>query len=124
MGNSRKRIAGPSELADAFNLNYHGTSISPQAAYKWLNGTSIPTMDKVETLAEMFKVPVQWLRLGIPGTTKPPSKAVGRDSGKQPSPTQDELQVLVRLRQMPPHRRHLLLELIADLSLDHEAWRE
>jgi transcriptional regulator with XRE-family HTH domain len=124
MGNSRKRITGPSELADAFNLNHHGTSVSPQAAYKWLNGTSIPTMDKVQTLAEMFKVPVQWLRLGIPGPAKAQPKPGSRDSGRQFTPTSDELQILLRLRQMPSHRRHLLVALVADLSLDHEAWRE
>jgi transcriptional regulator with XRE-family HTH domain len=124
MRNSRKRIETPTELADAFNLRYHGTSITAQAAYKWLAGTSIPTLDKVETLAEMFKVPVQWLRLGIPGPSKSQPKTITKDINKPVAPTGEELQLIARLRLMSAYRRKLILDLASDLSLEHEAWRE
>lgn len=124
MGNSRKKIQTPTELADAFNLRYHGRSISPQAAHRWLMGTAVPTLDKVETLAEMFKVPVQWLRLGIPGGTRISTKNANKETQKQVTPTAEELLLLMRLRMMSEHRRSLILALISDIALEQEAWRE
>jgi len=47
-----------------------------------------------------------------------------RDETKPLIPTPEELHLLVRLRAMPAHRRRLLTELISDMSLEQEAWRE
>ncbi|MES2972517.1 MAG: transcriptional regulator [Pseudomonadota bacterium] len=122
LGRSRKRIQTPTELANAFNLRFHGESVTPQSAHKWLAGITVPTPDKIETLAEMLKVPNQWLRFGIADAPKSPAKATAKSHGKSVVPTADELQLIARLREMPPHRRKLLLDLVTDLSLEFEAW--
>ena len=125
MGRSRKRVQTPTELANAFNLRYHGKSITIQAAYKWINGLAAPAPDKIAVLAEIFGVPVQWLRFGIADVPKATSRSVTtKEIGKPVVPTTEELQMLARLRAMPAHRRKLLADLVLDLSLEHEAWRE
>lgn len=70
-------------------------------------------------------MPVQWLRYGIADTPKAASKVLStREAIKSLTPSSDELQLLARLRAMAPHRRRLLADLISDLSIEHEAWRE
>lgn len=63
---SRKKIHSPNELALQFNLRHSNSSISPQAAQKWLAGTACPTSDKIETLAHWLGVSAHWLRFGSP----------------------------------------------------------
>jgi transcriptional regulator with XRE-family HTH domain len=58
---------GPTELALHFNLRYRGAQpISPQTAHKWLSGRTIPTADKLQTLAEWLDVDLHWLHYGPP----------------------------------------------------------
>ncbi|MDT7834598.1 XRE family transcriptional regulator [Aquabacterium sp. OR-4] len=48
-----------------FNVRWWGGKpISQQAAWNWLNGKSIPTQDKLQTLAEWLKIEPQVLRFG------------------------------------------------------------
>lgn len=56
--------ASPSVLEHEFNLRWLGRSISNQAAWGWLNSRSIPTQDKLQTLAEWLKIQPEVLRFG------------------------------------------------------------
>ena len=56
--------ASPSVLEHGFNLRWYGRSISNQAAWSWLNSKAIPTQDKIQVLAEWFKVEPEVLRFG------------------------------------------------------------
>lgn len=56
--------ARPSVLEREFNLRWHGTSISLQAAWSWLNSKSIPAQDKIQVLAEWLKIQPEILRFG------------------------------------------------------------
>ena len=53
------------QIATQFNLRYSKESVSPQAVHKWLTGQSLPTTDKIRTLAEWLNVSYEWLRYGI-----------------------------------------------------------
>lgn len=66
LSRGRKRISTPTALAEAFNLRWHGRSVTPQAAQKWLTGLAMPEPDKIDVLAQMTGVPVTWLRYGLP----------------------------------------------------------
>lgn len=118
---SSKKIESPSELALQFNLRHSREPISAQAAHKWLTGTAMPTVDKIETLASWLGVPLQWLRYGIPETTAKPHKKQAK-TGELGTLTADETELIVRLRTMPEVRRKLVLDLVAQLSLDGEMW--
>ena len=56
--------ARPSVVEHEFNLRWWGRSISMQTAWSWLNAKSIPSQDKLQTLAEWLKVEPQILRFG------------------------------------------------------------
>lgn len=51
-------------LANRFNLRHPNQSVSTQAFHHWLNGRSIPTADKIETLAKWLDTTPDWLRYG------------------------------------------------------------
>lgn len=58
------RAVSPTKLAIDFNLHHEGKPITTQAAHKWLNGTAIPSQDKIRTLATWLNVAPEWLRYG------------------------------------------------------------
>ena len=53
-----------SVLEREFNKYWLGTPVRRQTAWKWLNGESIPTQDKLQELAKWLKVEPQQLRYG------------------------------------------------------------
>jgi transcriptional regulator with XRE-family HTH domain len=124
----RKRISTPTALAEAFNLRWHGRSVTPQAAQKWLSGLAMPEPDKIEVLAQMTGVPVTWLRYGLPERreTTAPSATEARggryEQVDKSSVTAEELRLLAQLRLMPPPRRELVRQLVQELALESEMW--
>ena len=63
------RLAGLDNLSNAslanrFNLRHPNQSVSTQAFHYWLVGRSIPTPDKIETLAKWLDTGGEWLRHG------------------------------------------------------------
>ena len=54
----------PTTLAREFNLRWRGVPVTSNAVRKWLQGESMPTMDKMEVLANMLGVTADWLRWG------------------------------------------------------------
>ncbi len=62
--------ASPTLVANAFNLRYHGRSITPHTARNWLLGKVMPTQDKLRVLSEWLQVSPDELRFGrAPGKT-------------------------------------------------------
>lgn len=59
--------ASPTLVAHEFNLRYFGRSITPHTARNWLLGVSIPTQDKLQTLAQWLEVEPNELRFGPSG---------------------------------------------------------
>jgi len=57
MKRAPEKLKGGTELALPFNLRHRGEHpVSPQTVHKWLSAHTIPTDDKLQTLAEWFKV--------------------------------------------------------------------
>lgn len=54
----------PTRLAQEFNRRTAGKSVSVYAARKWMFGESMPTQDKLRTLASWLGVSPVWLRFG------------------------------------------------------------
>lgn len=123
---SHKKVETPTELATQFNLRYKGGSISNQAAQKWLTGLSLPTVDKMDVLADWLNVSAQWLRHGI--AEERPSMAGRKSQAKKTAaavqPTVEELKLLARIRNLSEHRRNLVAEIIEQFALEQEMWRE
>lgn len=124
----RKRISTPTALAGAFNLRWHGRSVTAQAAQKWLSGAAMPEPEKIEVLAQMTGVPVTWLRYGFPERRDTSAPATGEtramryEQVDKASVTGEELRLLTQLRLMPPTRRELVRQLVQELALESEMW--
>lgn len=54
----------PTKLATEFNLRHYGKPVSAQAVRKWLESNSIPSVDKIVTLANWLGVSPAWLLFG------------------------------------------------------------
>ncbi|MFU2080882.1 transcriptional regulator [Avibacterium endocarditidis] len=59
-----------SEIATKFNLQHPNEPVTQQAVYKWLNGLAIPSLDKIDTLANWLNVKPIWLRYGVSENTQ------------------------------------------------------
>ncbi len=59
-------VKGATDLARHFNLRHPGASVSVQTTHKWLTGQSMPTDDKIKTLAAWLNVTEHWLHYGPP----------------------------------------------------------
>ena len=56
--------SSPTKLATEFNLRHYGKPVSAQAVRKWLESNSIPSADKIATLASWLGVSPAWLLFG------------------------------------------------------------
>jgi transcriptional regulator with XRE-family HTH domain len=116
MKRAPERLRGSTDLSLHFNLRHHGEHpVSTQTVHKWLRGRTIPTDDKLRTLAAWFKVEVHWLHYGAPsggaGLTAP--KPLRRD-GAYPL-SSEAADLASKIEALSPHHRYLLQELIAEL---------
>ena len=98
------RLAGLDELSNAslanrFNLRHPNQPVSTQAFHHWLVGRSIPTPDKIETLAKWLDTSAEWLRHG-------------RLSGTEGAVSPQEALLLKYFRLLPPEKRDALMELL------------
>lgn len=115
-----KRIETPSELALQFNLNHQGSQITNQAAQKWLAGENKPTLEKMETLAGMCRVSVQWLRYGIPEVGPLQKANLQKAKSETPAPTERDL--VLNFRQLSEFQQNLILSLVEQMTLNQRMW--
>jgi transcriptional regulator with XRE-family HTH domain len=119
LGRSTQRISTATELALQFNLRFPGKPVTNQAVQKWLSDDNSPTPDKIEMLATMLSVSPIWLRHGIEqGPTGKP-RIVQQTPVTDPS--EDELHLLGRYRQLSPYQRDLVSGIIEQLALNAAA---
>ena len=52
----------PTVLANFFNSNFDGRSVTPHATRNWLLGKSLPTQDKLVLLAKLLGTSAEHLR--------------------------------------------------------------
>lgn len=62
---NKGRKPSPTTLEREFNLRWRGNPVSVHATRKWLLGLSMPTLDKLATLARWLDVSEEWLRWGV-----------------------------------------------------------
>lgn len=92
-----------SSIATKFNLRHPNRSVTPQTVHNWLIGASIPTDDKIDTLAKLLNTSPEWLRYGITQI----------DSTKL---SDVEHQLLQSFRNIPVAKQTLILALLKEFQ--------
>lgn len=115
-----QRADTATKLAIEFNLVHH-EPVTNQAVQKWLSGQSKPSRDKIETLARMCGVSVQWLRHGIPESrsvqASSPTPATNQDAR-----TRTEQQLLENFRLLTQVQQELLSGMAEQLAMNQRIW--
>lgn len=110
---SPEKVTGATELALHFNLRHHGEHpISPQTAHKWLTGRTIPTQDKLKTLAYWLRVDLHWLHYGPPPNAAARSTPQPLPRDERYPPTPETIELASKIEALSPHHRYLVQELI------------
>lgn len=113
---SQEAVEGATELAIQFSLRYEGTAISPQTAHKWLSGRSVPTEDKLVTLANWLNVDKHWLHYGpSPEKSELSAKAAGKKNSVN-APSKEAVTLAQKIQALPPHQRYLIEELVTQFQ--------
>jgi transcriptional regulator with XRE-family HTH domain len=117
---AERPVRGSAELALQFNLRHPKESITPQAAQLWLQGKSLPTPDKVDTLAEWLHVSPHWLKYGTPEDqpSRPKAgQAKVRKIAESEQVSTEERDFLKSFRQLSPDQRKLVTDLVLQLAI-------
>lgn len=72
-------VASPTALARKFNVLSPDSEVSPQGVRRWLEGTSIPSQEKLVVLARWLKVSPEWLRFGDASRTPAAAREATRE---------------------------------------------
>jgi transcriptional regulator with XRE-family HTH domain len=91
----------PTQLAREFNARFAGRPVTVHAARKWLMGESIPTQEKLRSLAKWLNVTAEWLRFGTASANNSNSSLNSSDA-----------KIIASLRQLDEENRHLVFEFI------------
>jgi transcriptional regulator with XRE-family HTH domain len=111
---ARKNVKGGTQLARQFNLLHRGEApVSPQTAHKWLTGRTIPTPDKLQTLADWLGVGMHWLHYGPPPPVDLKSKPLA--PGEKYPLTPEAIQLASKIEALDPKDRNFLEEFVERL---------
>ena len=91
----------PTQLAREFNARFAGQPVTVHAARKWLMGESIPTQEKLRSLAKWLNVTAEWLRFGTASANSSNSSLNSSDA-----------KIIASLRQLNEENRQLVFEFV------------
>ncbi len=91
----------PTQLAREFNARFTGQPVTVHAARKWLMGESIPTQEKLRSLAKWLNVTAEWLRFGTASA-----------NNSNTSLNSSDAKIIASLRQLDEENRQLVFEFI------------
>lgn len=100
--------AKPAVLEREFNLRYYGKPITLQGVRCWLRGETMPSHDKLRTLAEWLKIPPQELSFGA----ELPQQIEQRRKEWEVSISYQEREVFEAFLSLPPEHKKTVREVI------------
>ena len=116
-----QRADTATKLAIAFNLVHH-EPVTNQAVQKWLTGLSKPSRDKIETLAGMCGVSVQWLRYGIPEARSVQGQSSPQAATNHVAQNGAEARLVENFRLLSQVQQELLSGMAEQLAMNHRIW--
>ena len=104
----------PTVLANLFNPNFVGGSITPHTARNWLLGNSLPTQDKLIHLAKLLDTSAEYLRYG---RHKEKTFVMSESDGSETVLTSTQQQFLRRYLQLTKVQQEIVNSTVAEFSL-------
>ena len=98
----------PAVLEREFNLRHFGRSMTLQGVRRWLQGETLPTNDKLRTLAEWLNVPPQELSFGV----ELPQKIEQRRKDWEVSISFQEREIFEAFLALPAPQKRVVREVI------------
>lgn len=102
----------PSVLEREFNLRHFGKPMTLQGVRCWLQGETLPTHDKLRTLAEWLNVPPQELSFGV----ELPQKIDQRRKEWEVSISFQEREIFEAFLALPAPQKRIVREVIQAFS--------
>lgn len=99
----------PTRLAREFNRRHKRGDVSVNAAHRWLRGDSIPTQEKLKTLAAWLGVTPEWLRFGE-------SEAPVNHADKETALSEGDLDLVRAFRRLNAGHRQAVREMMLALE--------
>jgi transcriptional regulator with XRE-family HTH domain len=107
----------PTSLAHEFNLRYWGKGITVTAASNWLNGVSVPKMDKLITLASVLQVSPQALLFDEPSASESVSPLmVAQHAPHLENVSLPDMSALLAYRRLSKEHQRMVREVVQGLS--------
>ena len=103
----------PTVLANLFNPNFVGGSITPHTARNWLLGNSLPTQDKLIHLAKLLDTSAEYLRYG---RHKEKTFVISESDGSETELTSTQQQFLRRYLQLTKVQQRIVNEMVGELK--------
>jgi len=103
----------PTVLANLFNAEFDGKSVTPHSARNWLLGNVFPTQDKLEHLAKILDTSAEYLRYGRHSEK---TFLISNDDGSETELTSAQQQFLRRYLQLTKVRQRIVNEMVGELK--------
>ena len=103
----------PTVLANLFNAEFDGKSVTPHTARNWMLGHVFPTQDKLEHLAKLLDSSAEYLRYG---RFSEKTFVISNDDGSETELTITQQQFLKRYLRLTKVQQRLVNSTVAELS--------
>jgi hypothetical protein len=103
----------PTVLANLFNSEFDGRSVTPHTARNWLLGKSLPTQDKLVLLARMLGTSSEHLRYGRHSEK---TLMISNQDGTETELTISQQQFVKDYLQLSISKQKLLSDLVIELA--------
>ncbi len=103
----------PTVLANLFNAEFDGKSVTPHTARNWMLGYVFPTQDKLEHLAKLLDSSAEYLRYG---RFSEKTFVISNDDGSETELTSTQQQFLRRYLRLTKVQQSLVNSTVAELN--------
>ena len=103
----------PTVLANLFNSEFDGRSVTPHTARNWLLGKSIPTQEKLVLLAKILGTSSEQLRYG---RNSEKTLMISNQDGTETELTVSQQQFVKDYLQLSVSKQKLLSDLVVELA--------
>lgn len=104
----------PTVLANLFNAEFDGRSVTPHTARNWILGKSMPTQEKLVLIAKLLDTSAEQLRYGRHSEK---TLMIGNQDGTESELTASQQQLVRKYIMLSMRQQKLVSDLIDEISV-------